>query len=148
MKGNHTSQIMRDIITIALETGLRRGEILNIRKEHIFDKTLLVPIRKNGQINSQIPLSNKAKEVLLNTNLPFPYKSEGLKSAWRRLCKAYEINGLHFHDLRHEALSKHLENGLSIQEVQVISGHKNINMLMSVYANLKAEKISAKLNFP
>ena len=148
MKGNHTSQIMRDIITIALETGLRRGEILNIRKEHILDKTLLVPIRKNGQINSQIPLSNKTKEILLNTNLPFRYKSEGLKSAWRRLCKDYEIKDLHFHDLRHEALSKYLENGLSIQDVQVISGHKNVNTLMSVYANLKAEKISAKLNFP
>ena len=148
MKGNHTTQIMRDIITIALETGLRRGEILNIRKEHIFDKTLLVPIRKNGQINSKIPLSRRAKEVLLNNNLPFQYKPEGLKSAWRKLCKAYEINDLHFHDLRHEALSTHLENGLSIQDVQVISGHKSIDTLMNVYANLKAEKIAAKLNFP
>ena len=146
MKGNHTSQIMRDIITIALETGLRRGEILNIKKAHILNSTLIVPIRKNGQINSRIPLSNRAKEVLLNTTLPFEYKPEGLKSAWRRLCNAYEIKDLHFHDLRHEALSTHLENGLSIQDVQVISGHKSVNTLMSVYANLKAEKISHKMN--
>jgi len=112
------------------------------------NRTLIVPLRKNGQINSQIPLSKKAKDILINSNLPFLYKSEGIKSAWRRLCNAYEIKDLHFHDLRHEALSTHLENGLSIQDVQVISGHKSVDTLMNVYANLKAEKIAAKLNFP
>lgn len=36
IKGNHTSQLMKNIIIVALETGLRRGEILNIKNEHIF----------------------------------------------------------------------------------------------------------------
>ena len=80
LKGHHTSKLMKDIIALALETGLRRGD-LNIREEHILDNTLIIPIRKNGQVNSQIPISNKAKDVLRNTNLPFSYKSEGLKSA-------------------------------------------------------------------
>ena len=146
LKGNHTSKLMKDIIALALETGLRRGEILNIREEHILNKTLIVPIRKNGQINSQIPLSNKAKDVLMNANLPFFYKSEGLKSAWKRLCDKYEIKDLHFHDLRHEALSRYLEKGLTIQEVQVLSGHKNMNILMRVYSNLDAEKVSERIN--
>ena len=58
----------------------------------------------------------------------------------------YEIRDLHFHDLRHEALSMYLEKGLSIQEVQVISGHRDINTLMKVYANLNPARISLKLN--
>ena len=146
LKGNHTSQLMKSIISLALETGMRRGEILNIKNEHILENTLLIPIRKNGRKNTQIPLSFKAKEILHKLDLPFAIKAEGLKSAWRRLCKKYEIKDLHFHDLRHEALSNFLENGLSIQEVQVISGHRDINILMNVYANLNVENISTKLN--
>lgn len=146
LKGNHTSQLMKNIISLALETGMRRGEILNIKNEHILENTLLVPIRKNGRKNSQLPLSYKAKEILHKSNLPFGITAEGLKSTWRRLCNKYEIKDLHFHDLRHESLSRYLESGLSIQEVQVISGHKDINTLMNVYANLNAIKISLKMN--
>ena len=68
------------------------------------------------------------------------------KTKRRRLCIKYGIKNLHFHDLRHEALSCYLERGLPIQDVQVISGHKDINTLMNVYANLSAENISNKLN--
>ena len=145
IKGNHTSRLMQSIIGIALETGLRRGEILNIRKEHILKDTLIIPLRKNGQANTQIPLSLKAKDILNNCNLPLSIKAEGIKSAWRRMCKKYEIIDLHFHDLRHEALSRYLERGLTIQEVQVISGHKDINTLMNIYSNLEAKKISIKM---
>ena len=145
LKGDYTSQLMKNIISLALETGMRRGEILNIKNEHILKNTLLIPLRKNGQKNSQIPLTIRAKEILINSRLPFLIKSEGLKSSWRRMCYKYDIKDLHFHDLRHEALSRYLENGLSIQEVQVISGHKDINTLMNVYGNLSVEKISAKM---
>ena len=115
--------------------------------EKNFPKTkLIIPIRKNGQINTQIPLKLRTKDILLNSKLPFPIKPGGLKSAWKRLCMKYEIRDLHFHDLRHEALSMYLEKGLSIQEVQVISGHRDINTLMKVYANLNPARISLKLN--
>ena len=64
----------------------------------------------------------------------------------RRLCDKYEIKYLHFQDLRHEEFSKYLEKGLSLSEVKIISGHKDINTLMTVYINLEAEKISKKMN--
>ena len=145
-KGNHTVEIMRNIINLALETGLRRGEILGIKDEHIKDNTLVIPVRKNGSINSEIPLTNKAKSILKSMELPIPLHYEGLKSKWRRLVEKYEIKDLHFHDLRHEAISRYLEKGLPIQDVQVISGHKDINILMNVYGNLRASTIASKLN--
>ena len=46
LKGNHTSNLMKSIISIALDTGLRMGEILNIRQEHLLERTLIIPIRK------------------------------------------------------------------------------------------------------
>ena len=54
------------------------------------------------------------------------------------------IKDLHFHDLRHEAISQFFEKGLSIPEVALISGHKDVRMLFR-YTHLKAEDILRKL---
>ena len=78
--------------------------------------------------------------------LPIRLKSRGIQIKWQRLMAKYEIKDLHFHDLRHEALSRYLEKGVSIQDVQVLSGHKDVRVLMRVYANLRAKDISKKLN--
>lgn len=145
-QGNRTPILMKKIIQLAIETGLRRGEILRIKPEHIKGNTLLIPFRKNGTKNSLIPLSKKAQIILDKLELPIPLKFEGVKSAWRRLIKNYNIKDLHFHDLRHEALSRYLEKGISIQDVQLLSGHKDINILMNVYGNLRASKVASKLD--
>ena len=94
----------------------------------------------------EIPLSKKAIELLQTMELPIRLKSRGVQIKWQRLIKKYEIQDLHFHDLRHEALSRYLEKGVSIQDVQVLSGHKDVRILMRVYANLRAKNISDKLN--
>ena len=48
VKGNYPQQTLRNIIELAIETAMRRGEILNIKQEHIKGQTLLIPITKNG----------------------------------------------------------------------------------------------------
>ena len=53
-------------------------------------------------------------------------------------------SGLRFHDLRHEAVSRFFEKGLSLPEVAAISGHKDPRMLMR-YTHPKAEAIAVKL---
>ena len=52
---------------------------------------------------------------------------------------------LRFHDLRHEAISRFFEMGLSVPEVSLISGHKDARMLFR-YTHLKAEKVAEKLS--
>ena len=145
--GNHTDYEFRNLILLVLATGLRLGEISGIQREHINGNTLLIPKRKNGDTNVKVPLSDKALLVLKNMELPIKLKKRGIQIKWQRLMKRYEIEDLHFHDLRHEAISKYLENGVSIQDVQVLSGHRDIRVLMRVYANLRPKEVASKLNY-
>jgi integrase len=143
VKGNYPQQILRNIIELAIETGMRRGEILNIKSEHIKEQTLLIPVTKNGHPRI-IPLTKRALYILENTQLPFPMSANAVRLAWDRLKKKGNIKDLHFHDLRHEAISRFFEKGLSIPEVALISGHKDVRMLFR-YTHLKAEDILRKL---
>ena len=54
------------------------------------------------------------------------------------------IEGLRFHDLRHEAITRLFEKGLNIMEVASITGHKDLRMLRR-YTHLKAEDLARKL---
>ena len=145
--GNHTDYEYRNLILLAVATGLRLGEISGIHREHIDGNTLLIPKRKNGDTNVKVPLSDNAQSVLKNMELPIKLKKRGIQIKWQRLMKKYEIKDLHFHDLRHEAISRYLENGVSIQDVQVLSGHRDIRVLMRVYANLRPREVASKLNY-
>ena len=122
---------------------MRRGEILNIKQEHINEQTLLIPVTRNGHPRT-IPLTKRALYILENTQLPFPMSANAVRLAWDRLKKKGNIKDLHFHDLRHEAISRLFEKGLSIPEVALISGHKDVRMLFR-YTHLKAEDILRKL---
>ena len=143
IKGNYPQVGLRSIIEIALETAMRRGEILNIHPEHLKGQTLLIPLTKNGHPRT-IPLTKKALHILENTELPFPMSANAVRLAWDKLKIKGNIKDLHFHDLRHEAISKLFEKGLSIPEVSLISGHKDVRMLFR-YTHLKAEDILRKL---
>ena len=134
---------LKAIIELAIETGMRRGEILKIERHHLKDRTLIIPLTKNGH-SREIPLTSKAINILYDSNLPFPMTPNALKLAWSRLKKKGTIKDLHFHDLRHEAISRFFEKGLSIPEVALISGHKDVRMLFR-YTHLKAEDILRKL---
>jgi integrase len=142
VKGNYPQVKLRMIIELALETAMRRGEILNIKPEHIKGQTLLIPETKNNHSRT-IPLTKRALYILENTELPFSMSANAVRLAWERLKKKGGVNNLHFHDLRHEAISKLFEKCLSIPEVALISGHKDIRMLFR-YTHLKAEDILKK----
>ena len=126
------------IVVFAIETGMRRGEILGLRWEHVdLDRRIAyLPLTKNGS-SREVPLSTKAAQVLTgqrqhnDTPSPFPVTANGFRLAWGRLRSRAGLSDLHFHDLRHEAISRFFELGLNIPEVAVISGHKDPRMLFS-----------------
>ena len=62
-----------------------------------------------------------------------------------KACAAEGLEGLRFHDLRHEATSRLFEKGLSIMEVASITGHKSLAML-NRYTHLQAGTLVAKLD--
>jgi len=138
------------IITLALETAMRRSEILAIKREHfdVTKRTLLLPQTKNGRPRT-IPLSIPAIE-LLTKYLPsegrmFPISANAFRLAWERVKRRAGIDDLHFHDLRHEAISRLFEKGLSVPEVALISGHRDLRMLLR-YTHPMAAGILKKLD--
>ena len=138
-------------VSFAIETGMRRGEIVNIKPEHLLgdqQNLLLIPETKTG-IPRTIPLSTRAQEALNKflyaTNGKTILKPHSVSQAFLRACKRHGITGLRFHDLRHEATSRFFEKGLNIMEVSLITGHRSLAML-NRYTHLKPESLLDKLD--
>jgi integrase len=138
------------IIQFAIETGMRRGEIYELRSENIDrqNKTARLLDTKNGD-NRKIPLSPIALKLLraLPRNLSgriFSMRSDSITQAFERCCKRANIEGLRLHDLRHEATSRFFEMGFNIMEVSSITGHKDLAMLKR-YTHLRAEDLAKRL---
>ncbi|HYG85649.1 MAG TPA: site-specific integrase [Azospirillum sp.] len=138
------------LFLFALETGMRRGELINIRWDQIDTRkrTLHIPKTKNGHPRT-IPLSSAALGILnglakADEERVFPLTANAVKLAWRRLRKRAGATDLRFHDLRHEAVSSFFEKGLSVPEVALISGHRDTRMLFR-YTHLKPEDVAKKL---
>jgi integrase len=138
------------IVVFAIETGMRRGEILGLTWDNIDLKrrTAFLPLTKNGS-SREVPLSTKAVCVLQQQRTrtgisPFPVTANAFRLAWDRLRGRAGLNDLRFHDLRHEAISRFFEMGLSIPEVAFISGHKDVKMLFR-YTHLRVDSVVSKL---
>lgn len=138
------------IVTFALETGMRRGEMLSLRWSDVNLERRVVRLRetKNGDGRS-VPLTTRATGLL--NDLPksidgrvFPTTAQALEQAFRRAVVRAKIVDLHFHDLRHEAVSRLFEKGLNVMEVASISGHKTLQMLKR-YTHLSSSQLLSKI---
>lgn len=152
------------IVRLAIETGMRQSEILNLRKSQV-DLTLRIVRLTDTKNNTSrtVPLTGAATLALKSavenplrpqdSDLIFfgepgkdgqrrPYQ---FAKIWAGIKETLGFDDLHFHDLRHEAVSRLVEGGLSDQEVASISGHKSMQMLRR-YTHLRAEDLVAKLD--
>jgi integrase len=142
-------QRLSAVIQLAVETGMRRSELLGMRWPDVDleARTVLLRNTKNGHPRT-VPLSPRAIEIIRAMprvgDLVFPVSANALRLAWERLRRRAGVSGLRFHDLRHEAVSRFFEKGLNMPEVAAISGHRDPRMLMR-YTHPKAEAIAAKL---
>jgi integrase len=140
---------LRSLITLAVESGMRRGELLSIRWKDIdlSGPTIRIVRTKNGHPRT-IPLTPKAVEILSSLERKddrvFPVTPNAVRLAWERLRKRAGLDDLRLHDLRHEAVSRFFEYGLTVPEVALISGHRDPRML-SRYTHLRPEKVAEKL---
>lgn len=66
----------------------------------------------------------------------FPYNSRSISASFTRACHFLEIDDLHFHDLRHDGVSRLFEMGWDIPKVASVSGHRDWNS-MRRYTHLK-----------
>jgi integrase len=138
------------LVELAIETGMRRGELLSMKWEnvHLDQSFVHLPITKNGD-SRDVPLSSRAKDILRGLprridGVVFPIHFEALKGLWKRALKRAEIDDLNFHDLRHEATSRFFEKGLNVMEVAAITGHKDLRMLQR-YTHLNVSHLATRL---
>lgn len=142
----HAPESVKPVIDFALETGMRRGEILNARREHVHGHFLRIPETKTEKPRT-IPLSKKALQILKKApkqGFLFVLRPDSVTQGFNRACKRAEIEDLRFHDLRHEAISRLFEKGLAVQEVAAISGHSDWRTLKR-YTHVLPETIAKKL---
>jgi integrase len=141
---------MAPLVTLALETAMRRGELLSMQWEHLNLKaqTAFLPMTKNGTARV-VPLSRKAVAVLqalpMNDIGPvFPLSYMVVNNCFVAACKRARIVDLHFHDLRHTATSRLAEKLPNVIELASVTGHQTIQMLKRYY-HPKAEVLAQKL---
>jgi integrase len=141
---------MVPLVAIALETAMRRGELLAMRWEHVnLDaRTVVLPVTKNGTARI-VPLSSKAITILKTLKTSscgpvFPISYMTMHNCFVDACKRAEISNLRFHDLRHTAVSRLAERLPNVIELAAVTGHQTIQMLKRYY-HPKAEALALKL---
>lgn len=153
---------MGALVRFAIETAARLGEMLSVKWADVDLKKQVMIVRgidergtKNGDALRQVPLSSAAVEVLeglkalprsIDGRVFWWWKaSDSFNKTWRRVCARAGVEGLRFHDLRHEATSRLFEKGVfDSMEVASITGHKTLQMLKR-YTHLRAEDLAKKL---
>lgn len=164
---NHSNPMLGWIVRAALATGMRSSEIVTLRRSQVDIKRRVIRLTKtkNGSERT-VPMTLEAKaifeEALANPVRPIdcdliffgePGKDKNTRKPYAfnkvfgqiKKGKDIGLGDLHFHDLRHEAVSRLVEAGLSDQKVSAISGHKSMQMLKR-YTHLRAEDLVDELD--
>lgn len=148
----HASEVNAElpvIIELAVETAMRRSELVMLRKDQVRGKVAFLEDTKNGERRS-VPLSKRAVELLEGLPTPidggrfFHLKLDSVSNYFALACEAAKIKDLRLHDMRHEATSRLFERGLSIMEISSITGHKTLSMLRR-YTHLCPNDLAEKL---
>lgn len=134
----------------ALETAMRRGEILGIKKTDIFERHVHLPKTKNGDARN-VPLTKKALALieLIQHDEPriIPQSENAFRLMWERRKTKVGLDDIHFHDARHEAITRFVNNQkLPVEVLAKVTGHKNIKMLVNTYYNPDVNDIADMLD--
>ncbi len=149
LQGAHYADHFSPIVLLALNTGLRRGEVFNLKWEDINlrSKTLTVlgATAKSGETR-HIPLNDEAVETLKNWKAQSKKQErvfygkngarlDSIRRSWAKLVTDAKIKDFRFHDLRHSFASKLVMKGVPLNTVRELLGHADLNTTLR-YAHL------------
>ncbi len=146
------------IVVLAINTGMRKGEILTMAWEHVdltsdygLNARVELHNTKNGRPRG-VPLNRVCVDLLAEVE-PDPARRIGpvfksrdgqtrrqMRTAFESACKRAGIVGCRFHDLRHTAASHFVMRGRSLQEVKEVLGHSDFRMTLR-YAHLSPKHL-------
>ena len=143
-----TSPYLHAVVMVALSTGMRRGEILNLTWDRVdIARGLIMLLPENTKTREArgVPLVGKAHEALMgisrqrrtDTNLVFPAPQQNgkdpkpldIRTAWDTAVRRALLEDFRFHDLRHTAASYLAMNGATLVEIAAVLGHKTLAMV-------------------
>ena len=141
---------MQPLVIAAIETAMRRGELLTLQWEHIdlLRRVAFLPMTKNGR-QRYVPLSSRAVHVIESTGSPrpgrvFPIGIAAMEAAFSRAAQRAHLHGLRFHDLRHTATSRIARRLPNVIELASVTGHESLQMLKR-YFHPRASELALKL---
>jgi integrase len=152
-----SAEHLKPVLTTALNTGMRKGEILSLTWDEVDFKNNVLIIRaanSKSKKTKRIPMNSVLRTMFLelkaNTswfdkkligeddnnyvfrdNLSRPVKD--IKTAFKNACRRADIKGLRFHDLRHTAGTRMNESGVGIVAISDILGHSSIELTRKRY---------------
>lgn len=144
---------LRALIIVALHTGMRRGEILNLTWKDIdfVRRVLRVMQSKNGEKRT-IPMSQTVSMTLRGSGKVidisgrvFPISVRSLRDAYDKTLEKAGIKDFRFHDLRHTFATRLVQNGVDLYKVKELLGHKTIVMTMR-YAHHYPESLRSSID--
>ena len=141
---------LKSIILVALNTGMRQGEILNLKWRDIDIKEGLIIIQDSKSKEKRIlPMNETVKSVFLNpilsNNKEYIFEKNGKKfdtfyvsHLFEKVVKQAGIKDFSFHSLRHTFASRLVMRGVNLKTIQELLGHKSYQMTLR-YAHLSPE---------
>jgi integrase len=141
---------MKSLVELAVETAMRRGELLGLRWEHIdfSNRIAHLPVTKNGE-GRYVPLSSRAVAIL--EGLPrslsgyvFPIKPQTVAAAFMKATDRAGLGDVRFHDLRHTATTALANKLPNLIELSSVTGHKSLSMLKKYY-HPRASELALKI---
>ncbi len=154
---NACQGLTRAIVITALNTGMRKGEILSLKWEQVDLKNnrILLDRTKNGK-RRELPINNTLKETLqgLTRRLDIPYMFfdavtgkpiKDVKRSFQTALKRAGIRDFHFHDLRHTFASHLVMAGVDITTVSRLLGHQTLTMTLR-YSHLSKGHLDNAVN--
>jgi integrase len=129
---------LREIVTLAVSTRMRRGEICNLRFLDIDlrNRRIMLPQTKNGDARI-VYLNDMAAQVFGSVEWNEEAPGARIFADWTpdqvtvrfgRICESLKIADFRFHDLRHTAASWMRMSGADIHTVAQLLGHKDLRM--------------------
>jgi integrase len=136
------------VVKVALETGLRRGELLGLTWSQVDMSrgVLRLEVTKSGR-RREVPMRQAVYEALATR--PEPHSGRvwpvgDVRKAFENAVVEAKLDGLHFHDLRHSFASWFVMRGGSLQALQTILGHADIKMTLR-YAHLAPDHLRSEM---
>jgi len=146
---------LRPIVITALNTGMRKGEILSLKWDNVDLRHgfILLDVTKNGE-RREIPINDTLRVSLqgITRRLDIPYvffdqcigkAYQDVKRSFKTALRRTGIKDFHFHDLRHTFASHLVMAGVDITTVKELLGHKTLIMTLRYSHLAPAHKVKA-----